>query len=166
MNTSSTADISFMLLIFFLVTTSMGGEKGLGRQMPPIAPLEQEATQDIDRELVMTLHLQKDGRITVNDREADIDDALRRTIRRFIIEKGQRHIIEVQTDRDADYDSYFRLQNHIIRTYNDVRNAAAMKRYGKTMAKCTEDEREGIKKAYPQRIKDVANAEQFTSNAQ
>ena len=36
LNTSSTADISFMLLIFFLVTSSMDTDKGLLRQLPPL----------------------------------------------------------------------------------------------------------------------------------
>ena len=49
LNTTSTADISFILLIFFLVTSSMDIDKGLGRVLPPLEPEEEQMEQaDID----------------------------------------------------------------------------------------------------------------------
>ena len=57
LNTTSTADISFMLLIFFLLTTSMDSDKGLGRMMPPPEPDKQEEMQDVKKDNVLTLHL-------------------------------------------------------------------------------------------------------------
>ena len=44
LNATSTADISFMLLIFFLVTTSMDLDKGLGKKLPPVEKSKQEET--------------------------------------------------------------------------------------------------------------------------
>lgn len=159
LNTTSTADISFMLLIFFLVTTSMDSEKGLGRQLPPINPDEQEVVQDVDRRQIITLHLMEGGRLTVNDKPAECDGKLRKELRHFIMEKGRRHIIELQVDRNADYDSYFLLQNQIVRAYTELRNGAAMKRYGTTYAACNEEQREAIAEAYPQRIQEISNAQ-------
>lgn len=46
-NGSSTADIAFILLIFFLITTSMDTDKGLRRRLPPLVPKE-EQQQDIE----------------------------------------------------------------------------------------------------------------------
>lgn len=158
LNTTSTSDISFMLLIFFLVTTSMDSDKGLGRQLPPLEPDKQEMVRDVDKNLIITLHLMEGGRITVNDEPANIDDTLRKTLRHFIIEKGRRHIIELQVDRNADYDSYFRLQNHIVRAYNELRNAAAIKKYGTPYGKCTEEQRSVIAETYPQRTQEVTLA--------
>lgn len=159
LNTTSTSDISFMLLIFFLVTTSMDSDKGLGRQLPPPDPDKQEMVRDVERDLVMTLHLMEGGRITIDDEPAAIDDGLRKAVRHFIIEKGSRHIIELQVDRNADYDSYFRLQNQIVRAYTELRNAAAMKKYGLPYARCTKEDRGRIAEAYPQRIQEVTMAE-------
>lgn len=155
LNTTSTADISFMLLIFFLVTTSMDSDKGLGRQLPPIDPEEQEQIQDIDRTQVLTLHIMEDGEVTSDEKSAKIDDSLRREIRHFIIEKGPRHIIELQVDKNADYDTYFRLQNQIIRAYKEIRNAAAQKKYGKNYSQCSDEQRNEISKIYPQRIQET-----------
>lgn len=157
LNTTATSDISFMLLIFFLVTTSMDSDKGLGRQMPPIELDEQEVVQDVDRSSVMTIRLMSGGRLTVNDEKAALDDGLRRMVRHFIIEKGRSHIIELLVDRDADYESYFTLQNHIARAYKELRNAAAIKKYGVPIGECDEEQRNSIAEAYPLRIQELTN---------
>lgn len=158
MNTSATADISFMLLVFFLVTTSMDNDKGIGRQMPPIEQDNEEVVRDVDKDFIITLHLLENGTITLNDAPASISDAMRKELRHLIVEKGNRHIIELIVDRNADYDSYFRLQNHIVRAYGELRNAAAMKKYGRPYTKCTEEQQDFIAKAYPKRIQEVAQA--------
>lgn len=50
LNASSTADISFVLLILFLVTTSMDVDKGLHRQLPPLQPTkDQTKPQEVDK---------------------------------------------------------------------------------------------------------------------
>ena len=155
LNTTSTADISFMLLIFFLVTTSMDSEKGLGRQLPPLDPDKQEQLQDIDKNKVITLHLMANSQLTLDDKPAAINPTLRKELRHFIIEKGKDHVIELQVDRDASYDSYFHLQNQIIRAYKEVRDAASQKKYGTPFLQLTEDQRDAILKFYPQRIQEA-----------
>ena len=64
LDTTSTADISFMLLIFFLVTSSMDTDNGLPRQMA--APEDETQVQDltVKRRNVMELHLDAEGRVT------------------------------------------------------------------------------------------------------
>lgn len=156
LNTTSTADISFMLLIFFLVTTSMDSDKGLGRQLPPLDPEEQQEIQDVDRRKIITIHLMKDG-VTADDVPTKVDDDFRKQIRHFIVEKGPKHIIELQIDRNSEYDDYFALQNQIVRAYKEVRNAAANKRYGIDFKDCDEDMRDKILKMYPQRIQETTN---------
>lgn len=159
LNTTATADISFMLLVFFLVTTSMDSDKGLGRQLPPLDPDEQETVQDVDRTKVLTICVKGNGQLTVDDKACPIDDKLRKDIRHFIIEKGPRHIIELQVDRTANYDTYFRLQNTIILAYKEIRDGAAKKKHGRTLAECNEEQREAIMKAYPQRITEITTTE-------
>ncbi len=158
LDTTSTSDISFMLLIFFLVTTSMDSEKGLGRQLPPVDPEELQEMVDVDRSKVMTMHLMQGGRLTIDDKETKIDDAMRKAVRHFIVEKGSRHIIELQVDRNADYDSYFRLQNQIVLAYRELRNAAALKKYKHTFQELTEEQRDEINSQFPQRIQETVEA--------
>ena len=65
LNTTSTADISFMLLIFFLVTSSMDTDKGLLRQLPPL-PDEKEQPLDINKEHVMTIALDNQNQLSLD----------------------------------------------------------------------------------------------------
>ena len=65
LNTTSTADISFMLLIFFLVTSSMDTEKGLLRQMAP-PPQQEEQLTDINKDNVLQVELDAQNQLTCN----------------------------------------------------------------------------------------------------
>ena len=122
LNTTSTADISFMLLVFFLVTTSMDADKGMNRQLPPKRDEKQEM-MDVDRSKVMSLVLSEEGLLTI--------------------------------DRKCDYDTYFHLQNEIVRSYREIRDAAAKQQFGKPYGKCTAEQREQIAEKYPQRVQEV-----------
>ena len=82
-----------MLLIFFLLTTSMDSDKGLGRMMPPPEPDKQEEMQDVKKDNVLTLHLMKGGRLTIDDEEVEINPAIRKTIKQFVVRVGESHII-------------------------------------------------------------------------
>lgn len=154
LNTTSTADISFMLLIFFLVTTSMDSDKGMQRQMPPYSPDQQMEQRDVDRSKVLSLHLLKDGSLTIDGKPIDIKD-VRRPLKEFFVKVGPTHIIELDTDRECCYDDYFALQNQIMRAYREIRNAAAKQRYNAPYSHCNADQRKSLQDLYPQRIQEV-----------
>lgn len=133
----------------------MDSEKGLGRQLPPLEPENHEQLQDVDKTRVMTLHLMANNQLTIDERPSDIDQTLRKELRHFIIEKGKEHVIELLIDRNASYDSYFHLQNQIIRAYKEVRDAASKKKYGISFVQLSDDQRDAIIKFYPQRIQET-----------
>ena len=153
LNTTSTADISFMLLVFFLVTTSMDVDKGMNRQLPPKQDEKQEM-MDVDRSKVMSLSLSEEGLLTIDEKPADIDK-IRRQLKEFIVSTGPSHIIELKTDRKCGYDTYFRLQNEIVRSYREIRDAAAKQQFGKPYSKCSVEQREQLMEKYPQRVQEV-----------
>ena len=67
LNTTSTADISFMLLILFLVTSSMDVDKGITRQLPPAQTQKQDqAPSQAEQRNVMDIRVMAGGQITVN----------------------------------------------------------------------------------------------------
>ena len=74
LNTASTADISFMLLIFFLVTTSMDVDKGLFRVLPSPEPqkLEQQETT-VDKSTLLALHVTAQNQLLVNDKPQNVN---------------------------------------------------------------------------------------------
>ena len=68
LNTSSTADISFMLLIFFLVTTSMDTDQGLGRTLPKPPEDEQMQKQlDVKERNILYVRVSKDNLLMIGD---------------------------------------------------------------------------------------------------
>ena len=153
LNTTSTADISFMLLVFFLVTTSMDVDKGMNRQLPPKQDEKQEM-MDVDRSKVMSLALSEEGLLTIDEKPANIDK-IRRQLKEFIVTIGPSHIIELKTDRKCDYDTYFHLQNEIVRSYREIRDAASKQQFGKPYSKCSVEQREQLMEKFPQRVQEV-----------
>ena len=119
LNTSSTADISFMLLIFFLMTSSMDAGKGLKRQLPP-PPQEQEQVADILDSDIMTIELDADGRMTVDGSEFSLQQ-LQQEVRQFAAVNPRHRVVDIKTDPQAKYDAYFQLQNAIVAAYRPLK---------------------------------------------
>lgn len=151
LNTASTADISFMLLIFFLVTTSMDVDKGITRQLPPMEQTEDKSEAEVQRGNIMQCAIGSDGRLTIDGKVARYD-GLRHRIASFVGKVGKRHLITIQTDADASYDSYFKLQDELVAAYSLVRDAEARRRYGKPMAQCSVAQRKVVTEACPQHV--------------
>lgn len=150
LNTTSTADISFVLLIFFLVTTSMDRDKGLMRQLPPLSQDEQPAVE-VDKGKVLTLSITAAGRLLADGVPVDMSRVVE-TVERFAGSRGREHIIVLEISTDADYDVYFRLQNHLSAAYRHLRDRAARRLYKKTYGECSEAEREEVRRVCPQRV--------------
>lgn len=153
LNTTSTADISFMLLVFFLVTTSMDADKGMKAKLPPVE-IQKHQIMDIDRSKVLEVHLYEKGKVTIGDVTMNVSDAkaLRMELKKFILKIGPAHIIDVQCETGSDYDTYFSLQNEVLRSYREIREAAAQRKFGKRYSLCTETQREILDEEYPQRV--------------
>lgn len=154
LNTSSTADISFMLLILFLVTTSMEVDEGLERTLPPIEKKQKEIQSMIDERLVLRFHIFNDNKLRLNNKPITLA-TIRKTVENFVASKGKQHIIQIQAGRKASYNTYFSLQNEIVAAYNDLRNKRAEQLYGKLYQLCSVEQQEQIADEIPQRISEV-----------
>ena len=153
LNTTSTADISFMLLIFFLVTSSMDTDKGLLRQLPPL-PDEKEQPLDIKKEHVMTVSLDSQDQLSV-----DGDLISLQQLPELLMQKieGDRleHVIAIETSRETTYEAYFHVQNAVVGAYARLRDQRARKLCGKAYVKCDAEAREDIDHYYPQRMREM-----------
>ena len=158
-NTASTADISFMLLIFFLVTTSMDVDKGLFRLLPSPEPQKQLKTETIvDKNTLMALHVTAGHRLLLNDKPIEVS-RLKGEIIQFVNRLGNRHLISIESDREADYDLYFQMQNQIMMAYNEIRNQYSMKHFGKAFDALSSSQKESVRKNCQQRMTEsYANA--------
>jgi hypothetical protein len=140
-NAGSMADIAFLLLIFFLVTTTIETDSGLNRKLPP---MEDQVDPPIIREKnIFTVLVSKNDQLLVEEELADISD-LRSLAIAFLDNgggigdeacdycKGERDesssdnpdkaIISLKNDRETSYKVYIAVQNELVAAYNDLRN--------------------------------------------
>ena len=151
LNTTSTADISFMLLVFFLVTSSMDSDKGLGRKLAPVEEQQQEMV-DVNRDDVLQIRLDERDSLFCDDKPVTLTQ-LQQQVESFVAaQQTDRYIIAVQTDRTTSYDAYFEMQNSVVAAYRTLRDKMARQKYGRPFSKCSESERDVIRQRYPQRI--------------
>lgn len=173
LDTTSTADISFMLLIFFLVTSSMDTDKGLARQLPMPEDQTEEQELVVKRRNVMELRLDATGCLSCDGDTLDTD-ALVSRIEDFVANAADdplkperserevnllgrcrvsdRHVIFIYVDSLATYDAYFQMQNAIVAAYSNLRNTLAQQHFGHDYKDCTQEQREAVAMVYPQRI--------------
>ncbi len=153
LNTTSTADISFILLVFFLMMTSMDVDKGLSRTLPPIQDDSSTEVTEISRDNVLSITLTPSGSLLVDGKPSDIG-RLRSHVATFVGKTAdrRRHMLMIDVDRRAPYDSYFQVQNEVIAAYNALRDAYARRKYGRSYVLCTSEQRKAVRDYYPQHI--------------
>ena len=177
-NSSSTADIAFMLLIFFLTTTSMDTDKGLARRLPP--PPDPNMQQDniiVKERNILQVRINKDNQLMVGSDYMEVAQ-LRAKAKEFIANPNEdvnlpekhvkdipllggacmvteKHVISVTNDVGTSYQVYIDVQNELVAAYNELRNEMALARFGKDYINCSEDEQKAIRDYYPQKISEA-----------
>ena len=165
LNTTSTADISFMLLIFFLVTTSMDVDKGLLRQLPMPEPQHKQQQSMVDKSTLMALHVTSDDKLLLNDRPIAVG-SLKGEVISWVHRLGARHLISIESDRDARYDLYFQMQNQLMMAYSQLRDEYAQQHYGKAFSALSKAQKDEVRKRCPQRITEsYADAKNFSNKS-
>ena len=177
-NGSSSADIAFMLLIFFLITTSMDTDKGLARRLPPPVPKDQKKNEEMDikKRNILVVLINSNNQILCNNEFIDIKQ-LREKVRNFIEnpyndehmpEKTEvdvpffgkqmvtkNHVISLQNDRGTEYQAYIDVQNELAAAYNELRDEVSRKKFGKAFADLDEDQQKAVQMIYPQKISEA-----------
>ncbi len=148
----SMADIAFLLLIFFLVTTTIETDAGIDRKLPPI---DNETEPPIIRQKnIFTVLINKNDQLLVEDKLIELKD-LRATAMDFLDNGGSTNdsgdrcdyckgkkdsessdhpdkaIISLKNDRETKYGTYLAVQNELVGAYNDLRNRESNRIYGK-----------------------------------
>ena len=157
LNTTSTADISFMLLIFFLVTSSMDTNKGLLRQLAP-PPIEHQQPQDVNKDLVVRVELDAHDQLTCDGKAATLQELQEAVVAMAMVNRTD-HVVSVQADRATTYEAYFRMQDAIVGAYHQLRERYAQEHYGRPYHRLAADERSLVNDYYPQRISESKGGE-------
>lgn len=163
LNTTSTADISFMLLILFLVTTSMDSDKGmLHRMAPPTPPDMEQVEKNVKERNIMELTLTEGDTLKVDGQCTDMHQLPQR-IRTFVLnpqhlptlaEEPSRHILNVKTAGKTTYEAYFRLKNTIRQAYEEMWDGEAQRQYHHPYSQLSAASQRAIRQSIPERISD------------
>jgi biopolymer transport protein ExbD len=175
-NAGSMADIAFLLLIFFLVTTTMDVDSGITRRLPPPVEDPDEDIKIKERNILNVL-VNKNDRLLVDGKPGDIR-TLKDVAKNFMVpvfpdnpehpetdlktidligevytSKG---VISLKNDRGTSYDMYIRVQNELARAFNELKDEMAQRYFGTRYDKLTkEDEIKAVNEAVPVRISEA-----------
>tara|TARA_R110002049_G_scaffold31258_8_gene106135 strand:+ start:4743 stop:5366 length:624 start_codon:yes stop_codon:yes gene_type:complete len=152
-NAGSMADIAFLLLIFFLVTTTIETDAGLDRMLPPLEELDEQVL--IKQRNIFEVQVSEDGQLLVEEELTPLTELKAKAVA-FLDNggaaqgspnycdycKGERDpdssddpvkaIISLKNDRKTKYSVYVTVQNELVAAYNELRNREA-KRLGYNM---------------------------------
>ncbi|QHT71557.1 biopolymer transporter ExbD [Rhodocytophaga rosea] len=127
-NASSMADIAFLLLIFFLVTTTIGADKGLQMLLPPEKTINNRPSDVHDRNVLKVI-INSKNELLVEDMPMNIN-TLRKEAKRFLANNGadptlsdnpQIAVVSVKTDRGTEYNTYLKVLDELMAAYNELR---------------------------------------------
>ncbi len=149
-NAGSIADIAFLLLIFFLVTTTMNVDTGITRILPP--PLKNKKEKvDVKERNVLKILINNHNFMLVNGEPANINNLAGKIVdfmtvhpnnksypevkEEYIPELGKKvmmtkGIVSLKNDRGTSYNMYIQVQNAIAEAFNEMKNQASLKYYG------------------------------------
>lgn len=146
-NAGSMADIAFLLLIFFLVTTTIETDAGLDRMLPPIEPPETDVI--IKQKNIFQVNINKNGQLLADDELMNIEQ-LRTKAMEFLDNNGDgscsyckgkkntdssdnpdKAIISLKNDRETKYSTYITVQNELVGAYNDLRDRESQRLFNR-----------------------------------
>ncbi|PKP52500.1 MAG: biopolymer transporter ExbD [Bacteroidetes bacterium HGW-Bacteroidetes-1] len=174
-NAGSMADIAFLLLIFFLVTTTMDVDSGITRRLPP--PVDKPEDIQIKMRNVLNVLVNKNDRLLVDGREGDIK-TLKDVAKKFMTPVfpdnvnfpeteikeipllgsvySSKGVISLKNDKGTSYDMYINVQNELARAFNELKDEMSMRYFGTKFANLVkEDQIKAINEAVPVRISEA-----------
>ncbi|PNQ73102.1 biopolymer transporter ExbD [Hanstruepera neustonica] len=166
-NAGSMADIAFLLLIFFLVTTTIATDIGINRQLPDKCPDHMDCTKTIAEQNILRIVLNSNQDILLND-ELTALDQLKENIIKHIDNNGdktctycqgasvdyhsdnpKKAFVNIQHSRDTSYELFVSVQDEISKAYNDLRTQYAQSLFRKPLSELTYSELKQVQDAYP-----------------
>lgn len=164
-NSGSMADIAFLLLIFFLVTTTISGDEGMNRKLPR----ESDNTKiDYHKRNVLQIMLNNDNEIMVNGEGIVFIEELKDTVKAFVDNNGDgsctycngkqstessmnpsKAIVSLQSGNLTSYEKYIGVQDEITKAYYELREVYAKNKFKKEVSNLTKEEMKQVQEAYP-----------------
>ena len=174
-NSGSMADIAFLLLIFWLVTTSMNVDSGIARQLPPLVEQENDPGMDARERNVLMVFVSGNNQLMVAGQRMDISGLCEKAkvfisnptndpsmpekemteiplLGNYPVSKG---LISLQNDRSTSYDTYIQVQNELTKAFNEAKNELALQRFGRPLEDLSDAQKQAVNKAIPVKISEA-----------
>lgn len=172
-NAGSMADIAFLLLIFFLVTTTMSTNSGIQRKLPP----KEDVPEDVEviERNVMVVNINFDNIIAIKGRPIALNQITKKAkeffsnpnnredlpekrlkdiplIGNYMVSKG---VVSLQTDRNTNYGKYLKVQNELVRAINELRDEFSKQRFGQLFDDLSPEQQDAVSDAIPLSISEA-----------
>ncbi|NBC66851.1 MAG: biopolymer transporter ExbD [Bacteroidetes bacterium] len=158
---SSLADIAFLLLIFFLVVTTIDVDTGIGLILPPI-PDENTEPPPVKERNLLNILVNAQGMVLIDEEPASLN-IVKDRIKEFVDNNGadpdlsespDDAIVSIKTTRQTPYNVYIDMLDEVMGAYAELRNQVAMERFGVPFDSFEDNsvEQEEIQELYPKKI--------------
>lgn len=158
---SSMADIAFLLLIFFLLVTTIDVDTGIGMVLPP-KPEEDVEPPPIQERNMLKILVNADGLVLMDEEPTAITE-VKQKVKDFVSNNGEdpdlsdspdKAIVSLKTDRQTPYRVYIDMLDEVMGAYAELRNQAAQERFGRSYEELDEDSEQyqQIRELYPKKI--------------
>lgn len=155
------ADIAFLLLIFFLLVTTIDIDTGIGLQLPP-APEEDQEPPPIKERNLLNILVNSQGMVLMDEEPTPIGE-VKRKVMEFVDNNGEdpdlsespdKAIVSIKTDRETPYRTYINMLDEVMGAYKDLRDRATQSQFGRDYDQLDEDsdQAEMIQDMYPKKI--------------
>ena len=161
------ADIAFLLLLFFLVATTISQEKGIVRKLPAPCPAGQDCNADIHERNLLHILINEKGELLVDNKVTPLASLKEKAVQ-FLDNNGKgvcnyctgakistasdhpsKAVISLSSHRLSSYASFISVQDELTKAYKELRTQYAIKKLGKTMETLSEEELKEVQQAYP-----------------
>jgi biopolymer transport protein ExbD len=146
--TSSMADIAFLLLIFFLVTTTIDVDTGIGLVLPP--PVEDTDIVRVKTENLLKVLVNATGQVLLDDEVTSVDQIHEIVANK--LKENPKLIVSIKVDRDTPYNVYIDALDEIKLAYNALREEYALQNFGVPLKNLTPEQLDEVRNAVKQSI--------------
>ncbi|MDZ7763300.1 MAG: biopolymer transporter ExbD [Melioribacteraceae bacterium] len=151
--TGSMADIAFLLLLFFLVSTNIDVDTGIGLVLPEYIPPEEREFVEISKERMAALLVNENGDVLLDGSIIAIpqikENLKERIASKIELPSNKKLVVSVKTDKRTIYNLYIQTLDQVKGAYFEVREEYARAKYGTGMENLTPEEREDIQEKIP-----------------
>ena len=169
-NAGSMADIAFLLLIFFLVTTTMDVDTGIKRKLPPLPDEENVPSQvDFHKKNILIFDCSPNSEMILVESGADevgngkpfLPGDLKNEIITFLTNYGRnpdlsespsKAVLSIRVHKKTQYETYVKIQDQVSLAFKELRNNEALKKFNKKYENLDKQQQDDIKNEFPMRV--------------